>query len=285
MPLTLPTKELRAKLKASLEALATSVDWTRCDAGFQEFLRAAARFWEYSPFNQFVIQLQRPRAQRVAGKRTWESLGRRVKEGEPPIAILAPSGGGGFILVPVFDLSQTRGRKLPSLPAASRRGTRHVQTLERAASQLGIAVSYENQADRVGGRSLGGRIEVDPAMRGISRARVLAHELGHELLHQEEWYKARTLKRPPAPRNPAQEETEADATAFIVLSALGLDAPSPTYIAWRGGTGNQVLLSMGRIQRAARRILVASRFDTTKRAAINARALPAPPQQEAQGAA
>ena len=258
MTLTLPTKELRARLRASLEALANSVDRTRQDEGFRDFLRTAARFWEYSPFNQFLIELQRPRAVRVAGRRFWESLKRRVKEGEQPISILAPSGGGGFILVPVFNLSQTRGRKLPSIPTASRRHTRHVKTLERAAAGLGIPVAYVNLPDRVAGRSLGGRIEVDQVMRGISRARVLAHELGHELLHQEEWRKARTLKRPPTPRNPAQEETEADATAFIVLSALGLEAPSPTYIAWQGGTGAQVLLSMGRIQRAARRILAAA---------------------------
>ena len=213
MVLSLPTNELRARLRASLEALATSVDRTRQDEGFREFLRTAARFWEYSPFNQFLIELQRPRAVRVAGRRTWESLKRRVKEGELPISILAPSGGGGFILVPVFDLSQTRGRKLPN---------------------------------------------IDPAMRGVARVRVLAHELGHELLHQEARQKPATLKRPPKPRSPAVEETEADATAFIVLSALGLEAPSPSYIAWQGGTGAQVLLSMGRIQRAARRILAAA---------------------------
>ena len=41
-------------------------------------------------------------------------------------------------------------------------------------------------------------------------------------------------------------------------SALGLEAPSPSYIAWQGCTGAQVLLSMGRIQRAARRILAAA---------------------------
>lgn len=66
------------------------------------------------------------------------------------------------------------------------------------------------------------------------------------------------MKRPPKPRSAAVEETEADATAFVVLSALGLEAPSPTYIAWQGGTGAQVLLSMGRTQRAARRILAAA---------------------------
>ena len=66
------------------------------------------------------------------------------------------------------------------------------------------------------------------------------------------------MKRPPKPRSAAVEETEADATAFVVLSALALEAPSPTYIAWQGGTGAQVLLSMGRTQRAARRILAAA---------------------------
>ena len=186
-------------------------------------------------------------------------MGRRVRDGERPIAILAPTtNGSGFLPVAVFDVAQTRGRRLPRLPSTSRRATRHVRTLERAAEQLGIPVAYVVQPACVAGRSMGGRIEVSPATRGVARVRVLAHELAHELLHQEERLKALTLKRPPALRTHAEEETEADATAFVVLIALGLEAPAPSYIAWQGGTGAHVLRSMGRIQRAARQILRAA---------------------------
>ena len=53
-------------------------------------LAAAARFHDYSTSNILLICAQRPDATRVAGIRTWNSLGRRVNRGERGIAILAP---------------------------------------------------------------------------------------------------------------------------------------------------------------------------------------------------
>lgn len=259
MDFDLSSKELRASLKARLEALAAEVDATRRSEGFQEVLRTAARFWSYSPFNQFLITLQRPAATRVTGRRSWEALGRRIREGERPIGVLAPtSNRRGFLFVPVYDLAQTEGRRLPGFKRASRRATRHVRTLERAAAALGLQVAYVEQASGVVGTSHGGRIEVSPRRRGVARAYTLTHELAHELLHQEERQKALTLKRPPPLRTHEEMETEADATAYIVLAALGLDAPTTEYIAWQGGSGALILRSLGRIQRAAKRILEAT---------------------------
>ena len=101
--------------------------------------------------NLLLIGAQAPQATRVAGFRTWQSLGRQVRKGERGIAILAPctyrpksadraepagpagpepattSGGGvapqggggrqvrGFRVVHVFALSQTEGALLPDV--------------------------------------------------------------------------------------------------------------------------------------------------------------------------
>ncbi len=43
--------------------------------------------------NVLLIARQRPQATHVAGIRTWNELGRRVKRGEKGIAILAPMIG------------------------------------------------------------------------------------------------------------------------------------------------------------------------------------------------
>lgn len=253
---------LRRELRARLGALAAEVDRVRRDAGFLEALRAMARFWNYSPFNEFLIALQRRDATRVAGRRAWEQLGRKVKPGERPIAVLAPTHGTrGFIEVPVYDVRQTRGRRLPELRTSLRGRSRHVATLLRAATRLDIAVELTAQHGSVEARSLGGRVEIDPWLPGAEKVRCLAHELAHEVLHQEERRRAAARKRPPPARSHAERETEADATAYVVLRALGLDPPSPAYIAWQGGTGAAVLASMGRIQRAARRILEAALED------------------------
>ena len=44
----------------------------------------------------------------------------------------------------------------------------------------------------------------------------------------------------------------------MILRALGIPSKAPVYIAWQGGTGDAVLRSFTRIQRAARAILLAA---------------------------
>jgi hypothetical protein len=159
----------------------------------------------------------------------------------------------------VYDVRQTSGRRLAVLRTSLRGRSEHVATLRRAAAKMGIEVAFVAQETGTAGTSHGRRIEVSPALGTAEQVRVLAHELAHEILHQEERARAAALKRPPPARTQAEKETEADATAWVVLRAIGLRAPpSATYMAWQGGCGADVLRSMGRIQRAARRILRAT---------------------------
>jgi hypothetical protein len=106
---------------------------------------------------------------------------------------------------------------------------------------------------------MGGTIRLRHRLPGRERAATLAHELAHEILHsmrsRGEW----SLR---------QVETEADATSYVVMRALGLPSKAPAYIAWHGGTGKLVLQSMKRVQRAARRILRAYHSAHTRKASI-----------------
>jgi hypothetical protein len=131
---------------------------------------------------------------------------------------------------------------------------------ERAAAKLGIAVEYAYPGEGVAGFSSGGRVRIHPRLPGRQTVATLAHELAHEVLHQAERARALAAKRRPKPRTHAEVETEADATAFVVLGVLGLPSKAPTYIAWQGGDGAQVLRSLTRVQRAARVILEAARL-------------------------
>ena len=243
----------RAAMRAALETLGAQVDRVRQDAGFLHTLEVMARFWRYSPTNQWLIQRACPRATLVAGRRVWERSGRKVREGATPIGILAPTGRGfPFVVVPVYDVSQTRGRRLPALDLTLRGSTHHVATLERAAAHLGVTISTLRGAPGLVGQSLGGEIRVRPDLSPRERAATLAHELAHELLHTG----VRARKRPVS-RTHAEVETEAEATSYVVLRALGLPSKAPTYIAWRGGSGEVLARSLGRVQRAARQILQA----------------------------
>ena len=255
-------RALRRDLQERLATLAAEVDATRRDAGFLEALRTMARFWRYSVLNQAFIQLQRPRATQVAGRRAWEAIGRRVKPGERPIHVFAPSRRRGgvvrFMEVEVFDVRQTRGRRVASVDLLLPGRTRHARILEAAAGRLGVEVATAALPGNVLGRSCGGRIELLRGLAGRQRASVIAHELAHEVLHQAERKRAAELKRPGPARTHAEKETEAEATAHVVLAVLGLPSKAPTYIAWQGGTGQGVLRSMNRIQRAAKAILEAA---------------------------
>lgn len=255
--------QLKGKVRDLLGELAKEVDAQRRDQGFQEALQSMARFWRYSVFNQYLIFWQCPSATMVNSRLRWAALGRNVKSDEVAIEVLAPVRQGGhlsFIAVPVYDLRQTRGRKVTKLNLQVRGGSRHVRTLETAAKRLGVEVVWEAPLSGALGRSTGGRIEVSPHLSGREKVAVLAHELTHELLHQAERRRAAELKRPGPARSHAEKETEADAAAYVVLTALGLPSRAPAYIAWQGGTGNGVLRSMTRVQRAAKSILEAAGF-------------------------
>jgi hypothetical protein len=118
------------------------------EAGHSEtlttYLNAMANFHTYSFGNVLLIARQRPQATHVAGIRTWNELGRRVKRGEKGIAILAPMIGKrrkkentdteteeeantstllGFRRVFVWDESQTEGASLPSIGGHRRSGS------------------------------------------------------------------------------------------------------------------------------------------------------------------
>lgn len=89
--------------------------WRRCRE-FLDLLQFVSRFPNYSPFNGFLIFLQRPDATRVATGRAWlQRYRRRLKPTARPILILAPMAPVLF----VFDLKDTEGDPVAETPFAS----------------------------------------------------------------------------------------------------------------------------------------------------------------------
>ena len=144
---------LLRQLEAGVEAIQTSED-------FKRYLRTAAIFPHYSPNNVLLIRSQRPDATRVAGYKTWQSLGRQVKKGEKAIFIFAPRPyrvttedeqgeeqtreGLTFRSVPVFDFSQTEGDPIPTMEAPVLTGDRGQDTYEALvafATRQGLTVT------------------------------------------------------------------------------------------------------------------------------------------------
>lgn len=78
------------RLAAAHQLLQTGLAELTSSHAWQHMLTVAARFHTYSPSNVLLILAQRPDATRVAGLRTWNSLGRRINKGEHGIRIIVP---------------------------------------------------------------------------------------------------------------------------------------------------------------------------------------------------
>lgn len=126
---------------------------------------------------------------------------------------------------------------------------------QAAIASQGIALDYVSELDGALGTSSGGRIQVVMGLQPASELMVLAHEYAHELLHRSD--------DRPASRD--TRELEAEAVAFVVGQAIGLDVAdaSRDYIHLYRGDGAALTESLTRIQRAAGAVLAAIQTDET----------------------
>jgi len=236
-------------------------------AALTEYLGTMSRFHNYSFGNVMAIAMQRPDAVRVAGFHTWRELGRFVKKGEKGIRILAPmvgkdkestvEGDGkqgsrvfGFRAVYVFDISQTDGKELPQFASVEGDAGGHLAKLMQFASESGIAIEFADDLGGAEGLSYGGRIKLLSGKPDARTFAVLTHELAHELLHKQDRKNAGAKDR---------RELEAEAVAFIIGTAIGLDmnTASADYIRLYSGNADALSESLDGISRASKAILAA----------------------------
>ena len=239
-------------------------------AALMQYLAAMSRFHHYSWNNVLLIQTQRPDATRVAGYHTWQRLGRWVKQSERGILIIAPlvtkSGErdltpsnkaverpeptklAGFRTAFVFDVKQTDGRPLPALARTGGDPKDFGDKLKAIVAQRGIALTYDASIAPADGLSSGGSIRLRPGLSPAEEFSVLAHELAHELLHH-------GPERGDLPR--VVRETQAEAVAFVVSRAIGLETRSAAadYIALYNGDAKTLTDSLATIQETASHIL------------------------------
>lgn len=255
------TDDLKKLTTDALDRLARLLDAGRSDQ-LVAMLQTMARFHRYSLNNLCLIASQRPTATRVAGFHAWRSLGRFVRKGEKGIAILAPIVRRrsdddaedsrpvmGFRAAYVFDVAQTDGEPLPEIAGAGGDPGCRTAALRGAIAERGIEIEEADHLDGALGTSEGGRIRLVRGLAPAEEFMVLVHEFAHELLH-------RAADRP-ASRN--ARELEAEAVAFVVGEAVGLDVAdaSRDYIHLYDGDRDALLGSLDRIRGAAGIILAA----------------------------
>jgi hypothetical protein len=266
-------------IQSSIQALAQALEAGQSDA-LSSYLRAMGKFHHYSFTNIMLIATQKPTATHVAGIRTCNQLGRRVKKGEKGILIFAPLVGWkrkpeeakptsrrkknaavpaaeaervsyllGFRGVYVWDVAQTEGDELPTLSNTVQGDVTETlpRLIEFVASQQ-IKLEFSDKISPARGMSYGGMIRVLPDLQPTETLSTLVHELAHEMLHKAE---RRTLT------TKTVRETEAEAVAFVVCHALGLDTGtgSADYIQLYHGDAKLLAESLEVVQRTASIIL------------------------------
>ncbi len=227
------------------------------------FLKAIGRFHRYSLHNVMLIASQKPNASHVAGFRTWNELGRFVKKGEKGVLILAPivrrgieseedrqeasTSIAGFRAAYVFDLSDTDGEPLPELGNAQGDPAGYTERLKHFVIQRSIQLEYSESIYPAQGQCSPGKITLLPGQCPAEEFATLAHEVAHSLLHQQD-RRAETTK--------CVRETEAEAVAFVVCEAIGLQADnSADYIQLYSGDKDTLTESLEHVQRASAEIL------------------------------
>jgi antirestriction protein ArdC len=237
------------------------------------YLKAMAKFSNYSLHNLFLIAMQRPDACRVAGYQTWRKLGRYVKKGEKGIAIIAPvvrrkanaesesteqeekeHAIAGFTLAHVFAEQQTDGNPLPEIGAVNGNPSNYFDRLAEFIAEQGIALEYSEDIAPAKGTAIPGKITLLPGQTPAELFSTCVHELAHCALHQSA-RRSETTKR--------IRETEAEAVAFVVSNAIGLETgtSSADYIGLYTGDAKLLADSLEFVRETANRILTAITFE------------------------
>jgi len=284
--LLLSEPERAERRAAEREQMETAIEALRSSEGWKRWLRVRRHFHTYSFHNQLLIASQCPEATRVAGFRSWLSIGYAVRKGEKAIRIWAPcppskkqltewkhSGSNPidkprtyFRLVAVFDRSQVD--PLPDFPG----GAVDLDLPSEPIDGAGLAPLFQPLADF--STSIGSAISVaeipgpaegyyDPSTKEIrirpvseefsanAQVSVGIHELAHALVrhdHQDD-----------DPRlTYAEEEVIAEAVAYTVCSTVGLDTSGssiPYLATWSEGASTEPIeLYAALIDRLARRL-------------------------------
>jgi hypothetical protein len=263
--------ELISQLTKGIAALTSSSAWER-------YLQVQSQFHRYSFGNCLLIATQCPEATQVAGFHAWRKMGRFVRKGEKALFILAPMVYKasdeatdndpervirGFKWVGVFDVSQTDGDDLPQvchrLTGDDPNGI--YGRLVAVAQSLGFTVHDVPIPGEANGECSHQTktIRIEVTNTAAQRAKSLAHEIAHAILHAE--YSDRALA-----------ELEAESVAWVICQSLGLDTSDYSfgYVAsWSGGGDAAIAgikASCERIQKTAATVLRS--FETDEQEAV-----------------
>ena len=271
-------KQLTEQLENGIKELFTS-------GRYREYLSAMNKFHTYSINNTILIYSQMPYATHVAGFKTWQTLGRRIKPKEKSIKILAPCTRKSvkyfdvidpvtgqakrdeqgntmkerrevsytkFRVASIFDISQTEGKPLPELTRELQGDVADYKTLMDSIREIAPApIRFEEwDKPRKGYYSLSNKeIVIKSGMSELQTIKTAIHETAHSILHKDKEHT----------KDSATMEVEAESIAFVVCQHLGLDTSEYSfgYVAgWSSGKElPELTASLQTIQETANEVI------------------------------
>ncbi|SFH33313.1 Antirestriction protein (ArdA) [Lachnospiraceae bacterium NLAE-zl-G231] len=270
-PFILKGKTKEQYMKEITDRLENGIQELMDSDRYKSYLTSMSKFHSYSFRNTMLIHIQKPDASLVAGLTKWETEFERTrKKGERGLKILAPKpyttrkqvpkldpatgqpviGTDGkpvteekeitvpnFIVVSVYDISQTEGKEVPDINmnvldgdveqysdflSALEQSTPYSFAIEEINTGSNGYCNYENQ-----------HIGIKAGMSQLQTVETAIHEVTHARLYE----KNRKLPDKKQP-DKATREVQAESVAFAVCQYFGLDTSgfSFGYIAdWGSG--------------------------------------------------
>lgn len=251
------------KMQEILDKLEEGVRTFFSSERYTQYLDVMSRFYKYSLNNQILIAAQKPEATYVAGFNAWNrNFERHVRKGERAIYILAPQkikidvktgetdiNGEAitekkeiltFRPVPVFDVSQTEGKKLPEL-ISELTGT--VENYDEFMMAAAVAAPFHINIQEVTTEAKGWcdyvseNIVLKAGMSELQTVKTALHETAHARIH---------APKDAGNKSREQKEVEAESIAYTVCRHFGLDTSEYSFgyvAAWAGSQETEVLKS------------------------------------------
>ena len=250
--------EITAKLEEGIKEIFTS-------GKFADYLKVMSRFHRYSLNNTVLIAMQNPEASLVAGYHAWQTkFERHVCKGDQAICIIAPveekrlvekekldpqtnrpvlDAQGKpvmeetevtvkrFRVVPVFDVSQTEGKELPSLAKELQGNVADYDLLFEAMKSVS-PVPIEFKAMKAGKDGYYHLKDKKIALRqGMSEIQTVAtaiHEISHAKLHDRD-LQQRGAKDTEKVKDSRTQEVEAESIAYAVCQYYGIETADNSF--------------------------------------------------------
>jgi len=287
-------EEMKARTAELTDKLQTGMGELYNSDKYKGYLKAMSQFHNYSSKNIMLIHQQMPDASRIASYTLWkEKFDRQVKKGETGLYIYAPmkpkapetvlmekldpatgtplfdkdgkpimeemssvsSLRVNFILVPVFDVSQTYGDPLPELVENITGNVAHYEAFIDALREVSpLPIAYEPMdADQDGYCEFGVKIGIREGMSETQTVCAVVHEVVHDKLHDKS-----KLPENVAPKKARIKEIEAESIAYVVCQHYGIET-SPNSFGYLAEHGSQAELkaSIDTIRREASTLITA----------------------------